>query len=260
MKEIIYTKRPLKVELDETTKTFIDIMNSVAPECGSHWSFSGGFARDLWLGKPWNDYDVCLENNHLAAQRLEEMGLLEKGVQEENEIPHDYYVDPYSFNKEKRPIHWIHADNGWAYAPKHFDFSINQICLKPDGYFHAPTLTWRDLDRGIIRKVAERMTTNLAMRAIRFACKYDFTLHETMVEQLKQHISTPMDTLLLIRNANKMVEDGVGDKCLELMKSLDWPDTKECEAMTDYLRVLNNLVVTGQGHREPEGGGHYNDW
>lgn len=258
-REIIYEKRPLRKDLDETTKTLINVLNVVTPEYETHWSFSGGIARDLYKGTPWNDYDICALQTDSIAHRLEEMGLLTKGAPEGDEIPHDYYTDPYSFDKVKYPIHWIHADDAWAYAPKHFDFSINQICLKSDGYFHAPTLTWRDLDRGIIRKVAERMTSNIVMRAIRFAAKYDYVLHETMIEQIKEHIKNPMDTVLLLRNSKKMVEDGVGEKCLAIMRDLGIPKADECETMNDYTRLLNNMIVSGEGHREDFGGSGYRD-
>jgi hypothetical protein len=251
LKEVVYQKRPLKKELDETTKTLIDVLNMLVPEVNTHWSFSGGFARDTYLDKPFNDYDVCMNNYHTIINRLDEMGLIERGVAEGDEIPHDYYVDPYSFSKKKYPIHWIQADNDWAYAPQHFDFSINQICLKPDGYFYAPTYTWRDLDRKVIRKVADRMTSNIAMRAVRFAAKYGFTIHEDLVKEIKKTVMEPMDTILLMRNANKMIEDDVGPQSLAIMKELQFPFVEFCETMEDYIKIQNDAIIDGSGYREP---------
>lgn len=258
VKEVLYEKRPLKIELDDTTKTLSGIMDGVSAEGQTHWSFSGGFARDIYLGYPWNDYDICSFNTGLAQQRMQEMGILAIGHQDSDEIPHDYYVDPYDFSKQQYPIHWIHADDQWAYAPKHFDFSINQICLKPDNYFYAPTYAWRDFDRKIIRKVPERMTTNILMRSVRFAAKYKFTLHENLIKEIKEKVvkQEEIDTLALIRNAQKMIEDDVENDSLALMKELGFPKADEATSIEDFIRIQNRLVVTGHAYREPGGGGY----
>jgi hypothetical protein len=259
LKDIVYEKRPLKTELDGVTKILIGLLNNISVEARSHWSFSGGFARDLYLGTPFNDYDICSYNEHSIQQSMEEMGVLALGNQEGDEIPHDYFIDPYDFNKSQYPIHWIHADDPWAYAPKHFDFSINQICLKPDGYFYAPTFTWRDLDRKIIRKVVDRTTTNHVMRAIRFSAKYGFEMHEELIKDIKEKVEDrdSLDTLSMIRNAEKMVEDDVELQSLALMKELKLPGAEVSDNISDFVAYQNRLIVTGRGRREP--GGHRYD-
>jgi hypothetical protein len=260
LKEVVYQKRPLKVELDITTSTLIDIMNTAAASAHTHWSFSGGFARDLYLNHPWNDYDICSSNQDGIASYLDRMGVLEKGTQENNEIPHDYFVDPYSFTKEKYPIHWIHAYTPWAYAPQNFDFSINQICLKPDGYFYAPSYTWRDLDKKVIRKTTQRMSPNISMRACRFSSKYGFSIHPELLDEIKSTFDKPMDTIIVMRNAQKMLDDDVGPQSLAIMKEIGFPKADECETIEDFIKLQNDLIVSGQGYLEPNGDGRYNDW
>lgn len=257
---VVYESRPLRRDLDITTKTLVEVMNSVAVEQGSHWSFAGGFARDLYLGTSWNDYDICILNLHLVKENLQKMGLLEIGRQERDEIPHDYYVDPYDFSRKKYPIHWIQADNPWAFAPVHFDFSINQICLKSDGLFYAPTYAWKDLDKRIIRKVACRMSGNLALRAIRFAAKYDYSIHSDLEEEMKNYLSTTkIGTDILLNNVKKMVEDEVGIKAFKMMQRRHFPHIEDCTSIEQYMKALNDLIVSGQGYREPAGT-RYNHW
>jgi hypothetical protein len=254
--EVEYERRPYEGQIDAGMKTFMDIMDSVAMEHGTQWSFAGGFPRDLYKGKHWNDYDVCIRDVPYARDILEKTGVLALGQQDGTEIPHDIYCDPYTFTKSEIPVHWINADDEWAFAPVRFDFSINQICLKSDGFFYAPKYAWRDLDRGIIRKTTDRMTTNLATRAIRFAAKYGFTIDTPLNAEIKEAVKEPMGTDILLRNCLKMVEDEVGDTCFKIMKNRGFPHMEECKTMGDYIRKLNNMIVSGQGHREESPGGY----
>ena len=249
--EVVYERRPFLGTYDSTTQTLIEIMNSVALETESSWSFAGGFARDLYLKQPWNDYDICIYNHDFARNLMTKSFFIEKGVQSEDVIEHDYFLDPYDFSSKKYPLHWIEADTKWAFAPAHFDFSINHICLKPDGYFHAPTYAWRDFDRKIFRLKAPEMTGNMAMRAVRFASKLDYSLADELREQIITRIKEPISTMNLIRNAEKMIEDDVAEKSLLLMKELEFPETEQCETLEDYITIQNNLVLSGNGYREP---------
>lgn len=250
-KEVIYEARPMQADLDETTKTFIQIMNNIASERGIQWSFSGGFARDLYLGYPWNDYDVCTNSNRFFINKLKEMNLLVEGEQVDTEIAHDYYYDPYDFSRHPYPIHWIDADDNWAYAPRHFDFTINHICLKSDGYFHAPTYAWKDLDKKIIRRANNKITSNMALRAIRFSSKFGFTIDSELEEEIKSLMEKPMDVVVLLRNLKKMVEDGVEETCYSKMKKRNFPYMEETSNMDEYMEKVNNMILSGDGYREP---------
>jgi hypothetical protein len=248
--EVVYERRPFEGMIDGTMRTFMDLMNTIGAEQGVHWSFAGGLPRDFYKGKPWNDYDVCIRDTQHARRVLEQMGTLITAQQNGGEIPHDTYSDPYSFSKSEIPVHWIEADDEHAFAPVRFDFSINQICLKPDGFFYAPTYAWRDLDKGIVRKTTERMTSNLATRAIRFAAKYDFTIDSDLNKAIAEQVTQPMGTDILLRNCYKMIEDGVEEQCFKMMKKRKFPHMEDCKTMDDYIRVLNNMIINGQGHRE----------
>lgn len=254
--EIDYERRPYEGHIDGSMKTFIDLVNTVAAELNVQWSFAGGFPRDLYKGTQWNDYDVCIRDANHARRRLEEMGVLVLGQAEAGEIPHDMYCDPYSFSKSGIPIHWIDADDEWAFAPVRFDFGINQICLKPDGFFYAPKYAWRDLDKGIVRKTTDRMTSNLATRAIRFACKYDMAIDSDLNKQIMEQVKEPMGTDILLRNCQKMIEDGVGERCFKMMGKRGFPHMEDCSTIEDYVRKLNDMIIRGEGHREDHGGGY----
>lgn len=254
--EVEYERRPFEGQIDGTMKTFMNIMDSFAAEARVQWSFTGGFPRDLYLGKSWNDYDVCIRDTSWARQVMEEMGVLVLNRPQANEIPHDIYCDPYSFNKLEIPIHWINADDERGLAPIRFDFSINQISLKSDGFLYAPTYAWRDLDRGIVRKTTDRMTTNLATRAIRFAAKYGFAIDTPLNAEIKELVKQPMGTDILLRNCKKMIDDGVGITCFKIMKNRGFPHMEDCKTIEDYIRKLNNMIIGGQGHHEENPGGY----
>lgn len=157
MKLVFDDITPIKLEreLDPITLTLISAMDSVACEVNCQWSFAGGFARDLYLNYPHNDYDIVTDSIYMVRNKLEERGVLIKGSHQTSNngsAPHDYFVDPYSFGVNKFPIHFIEADTRWAFAPKRFDFSINHICLKSDGYFYVPDYALKDFKNKVVRK------------------------------------------------------------------------------------------------------------
>lgn len=257
--EIDYERRLCEAEIDTTMKTFMDIMDGVAAQRSEQWSFAGGLPRDLYKGKPFNDYDVCIRDVEFARAALEQVGVLVKGEYTDGEIPHDFYVDPYSFDKRQVPIHWIHAEDAWAFAPTHFDFGINQICLKSDGYFYAPKATWRDLDRGIIRMTADKLTTSSVARAIRFSAKYDMTIDSDLNKEIGEFVAGRVDTNYLLRTCIKMIEDGTEERCFKFMQRRKFPHMEECKTMDDYIRKLERIIIGGQGYRERitrRGGGY----
>lgn len=251
LRTIIYAKRPLRTDLTDTTLTFIEIMNTVMASLRGSWSFVGGFARDTYLGTPYNDYDVCVPSIPMVQESLMTMGVLDITQAVDMEIPHDYYIDPYDFQKRQIPVHWIAPMSETAYAPDHFDFSINQICLKTDGFFHAPTQTWRDLDRGIIRRTGLHASANIAIRAIRFASRYGFTIEDELDKEITEFAKGPLDTVMLKRNLHKMVDDGVGEQALGLLQHYGFARTDECETIEEYIAIQDQLIVAGLGYREP---------
>lgn len=248
---VIYQKRPLRADLTDTTLTFIEIMNIATKRISADWSFVGGFARDMYLGREWNDFDVCVPGIHRVRNELVEMGILELGHQVDMEVPHDYYINPYDFQKRKSPVHWIQAANADAYAPQDFDFSINQLALKADGSFYAPTFAWRDLDRGIIRRTAMRNSANIALRGIRFACRYGFTIEEEFNKEIVEFAKGPIDTVMFKRNLHKMIEDGVAEQALTVLKNYGFPRADECQTIEDYIAIQDQLILSGEGYREP---------
>ena len=259
MDDVVYIKKPFNETFDSTTKGLAEIMNSIVLEFGSDWSFVGGYARDKWLGQSPNDYDICVMSAERVTSILNTMGLLQTNPPTPTTIPHDYYLDPYDMSGHKHPIHWIHADDERAYAPKHFDFTINQICLKQDGYFYAPKYTWDDFDKKIIRKIADKMSPNIAFRAIRFACRYGFTIHKDLVKEIIESASRPIDVLVYANNLRKMVDDEVGDASLTLLKEFVFPDANNCQTIEELIERQDVLVESGEGYRMPANT-NYNNW
>ena len=245
LEDTVYIRRPLEKELDLITKTLIEIMENISISCNSKWSFVGGFARDMYLGKPYNDYDICIQDTEKAKILLTGMGLLENSLPEGREVPHDYYSDPYEFVKKKYPVHFIYADDIGAYAPREFDFTMNQIALMPDGYFYAPTYTWRDLDNKKIRMARGTFTVNTLLRAIRFSFKYNFTIDEEILKLGKEVIEEPIDTLLFLRNLRKMIEDEVGEQCFNFMKEFGFLEVLDSKTIEECVALQQQMIEDG---------------
>lgn len=250
-KEIVFLPRPFEGQLSNSALSLSEILNSIATELGTEWSFVGGFPRDIYHGFQPNDFDVCIAHGSDVIRIMREMKVLEHNVQQSpEEIPHDYFIDPYSFDGSKYPIHWINPENRYCYAPTTFDFSINQISLKGNR-FYAPDYAWSDFDKKIIRRVSERLTTNLVLRAIRFAAKLDFSIHPSLKDDILSKANSRVDTEVLIKNLKKMQEDGVGEKSFALIQHYGFEFSSHAKNIDDYIYRLEKAIRQGEGFSEP---------
>lgn len=248
---LIYQRRPLTTDLTDTTLSFIEIMNTITAPLEGDWSFVGGFPRDLYLGESPNDYDVCAYSGTQASDYLYEMGLTETQVSLHGEVPHDHFINPYGFDKTPLLIHWIPTEDRLAYAPEDFDFTINQIALKSDGYFYAPTQTWQDVDAGIVRKNTSRSTANIAVRAIRFACKYGFQIEASFQEEIKQLARGDIDTFMFKANLEKMQDESSPEQVLEMLRAYGFPRAHDFATLAGYIQWQDDLILSGNAYRDP---------
>lgn len=254
--------KPYTGELSGDVEAFIEIMDNIALSSTTEWSFVGGYARDLALGFEPNDFDVCTSVNHRFRDVMVEMGVLEIGQEvHHRERPHDYFMNPYSFDRRKYPMHWIEADEQAAFAPTRFDFTINHFAFKSDRKFYAPKYAWTDLFVEKILRVSPELTsatTNILLRGIRFANKYNLSIEprtwEMMLKRIEQandkKYPVAMGNDLIIKHLKKMQDDGVEEKCMTTMKELQFPDTDKVNTISELISHHTELIVTGRAQME----------
>lgn len=240
-------KRPLE-PIMETLNALLD---SISIQYGANWSYAGGMARDLYLGKPYNDFDIVSDKPHVFMQELSKMKLYrEEQPTREGVNGQDYFLDPYS-NDRWHPIHFMHTNSPLGYAPATFDMSLNQVSLKSDGYFYAPAQTWKDLDSGLLRRMQEVVTTTLLMRAVRFSHKLNFRIHDDFVKEIEERIlKEKLDTQYFYRQAGKMIADGVEKPCFEHLERLGVQEIKGFSSLQQWM--TNTEAIDFEGFYEEE--------
>lgn len=160
------------IELQTYHTRYIDVpreleyLASVAPS--RPFSFVGGYVRDMFLGGPRNDIDVCV--NPGDPHRFHEyIGRSYTMTSKRNAFRGFYVV---GLPTRSVGIDFIENADANLYAPHTFDFTVNMLALKPTGAVSATAQTWMDVDRRILRLNRESTpTTNIAMRAARFCAE-----------------------------------------------------------------------------------------
>lgn len=253
------------VPIPDDVQVFMDLMDGIAAQSGASWSFVGGFARDMLLGKQPNDFDVCSQNNYTFQHILSEMKCLDIGEQQNTrEKPHDKFYNPYSFEKRPYDIHWIEADEQAAFAPTRFDFTINHFAMKSDGRIYAPDYAWKDLLVDKVLKLSDEApshTTNILMRAVRFSVKYGLTIDPNSLDKFKQRIEAiekhdaQLGDDLLIKHYRKMIADDVQVQCYELLTELGLPTMKHGNSLEELIAYHSKRMITGEAVTDATGGG-----
>jgi len=258
-------RREFTGRLDEVANVFSDIMSSVGIKHGHKWSFGGGFARDLYLGLPYNDFDVIVEgfSGYLYSSELQKMKVLappsEEEVEEQRIIqdelrlypnPHNYFVNPYDFKESHYPVHIIESNNSSVYGPEHFDFSLNHLTLHTDGYFYAPNHVWRDLDNKQIRLVGPALTINTVMRLVRFRAKTGFSVHPNTEKKIKKYLKgiEHFHANVVLLNMFKMREDNLEEESFEIMKEMDLPRVAKATDFESHLQNEKEFLQSPDGH------------
>ena len=253
---IFYERIPVHDRMDSNLSLIASLLDVAASYFGSQWSFVGGVPRDIYFDKLYHDYDVCIAYNlHSIIQFLEDMGVLIDDLpnQERESHTHFYLFNPYQFRSNPYPIHFISAEEHGAFAPLRFDYTINHLSLKSNGYLYVPHYVKKDLERRILRKSSvARMGTTEVMRAIRFACRYELAIHPDTEEAMKNRIQLHHDeeaymgTDILLKHARKMQKDGLDDLCFDMMKKFHLPYVEEVNNLSQYIKLLNDQILYGK--------------
>lgn len=250
-REKIHIAKPFPYLLDANAKILMEILSMIELETGFPFAFVGGFVRD-YGERPYNDFDICCFNPHVYQDKMSELGYIELGREDEGDrVPHDLFINPYNPDFYF-PIHFIDTHYQQAYAPDSFDFSINEFALKSDMQVYAPTYAWRDKNRKILR-LNERVTvtTNVVMRAVRFASKLDYQFDQqtrSRIESFLHSEDTPVTSNRILLGIDKMVEDDVEEKCFNLLCELRFPEIDAFSTLQEFKKHHNDLILSGRAH------------
>lgn len=258
----IFITRPSTIQLDGVAGVLMDILSSIEVEKGQSFSLCGGFVRNSLLGRPYNDFDISSPAIHVYREVMHRMGVLEFPAEEEYRdgvTPHDRFIDPYDLTGKKYPIHWIDHFDLNGYPPQTFDFGINEFALKSDGRLHAPTFAWRQFKNKVIRaNPNNNVTTNVIMRAIRFSALSGFTIDPETLKRFEDRFDDPLDEFRVYAGTVKMFEDGVAERCFEIMEEIGFREIDAHENLKGLQELALARVRSGNFIRDH--GGDYHDF
>lgn len=256
-KQKIHQSKPFPYKLDSNAKALMELLSMVEVQVGQEFSLCGGFARDYGK-RPYNDFDICTPNPDGYRTKLAELGFIKIAEDDgADAIPHDMFCNPYGFGEKEHPIHFIHTYYSAAYTPDNFDYSINEFALKSDMRLYAPTYSWRDVNRKLIRlNKSIEVTTNASLRGIRFAAKLGYNFEETTRERIVSFYKSdrPLGSNRVISGIDKMIEDGIEKESFEIMKSLNFPGIENVETIYELRKKHNDLILGGRAHIDHRGG------
>ena len=248
----IHESKPYPYLLDTNANMLMEILSMIELQSGHEFAFVGGFVRDYGK-RPYNDFDICTRQPDYYREKLLELGYLRTSEHEVEggTIQHDYFLHPYELGVEL-PIHFIHTRHELGFPPDTFDFSINEFALKSDMLLYAPTYAWKDAERRILRLNKQvSITTNVVMRATRFASKLGFTMHVDTERRIRQFLSdeeVKIASNRVLTGIDKMVEDGVEAESFQMLKDLGFPKVDEYDDINEFRQYHNDLILLGNAH------------
>lgn len=253
--ELALISKPFERELDSDVGVLVDVLSDIEMQFDCRFALTGGFIRDYGI-RPYNDVDIVATNVHTFERELRRLGMYRVPEGRGDNIPQAYFLNPYSL--KELPIHFIEADNQFADAPKHFDFTVNQFALKSDMQVYATPQTWLDFNKKILRMNKDaNLTTNAVMRAVRFSAKLDFVFDTKTETTLREYVAKLVDgarpaegqlataSNRVVSGIKKMVEDGVAEKSLLLLKELKFPHVENMRDLMELHDRHQKLIAKG---------------
>lgn len=220
-------------------------------------SITGGYVRNFLLSSnAKTDIDVVI-NNHLVPQFIAFLYKLKSNITEKV-LEYDFcdntmHLLPYVYT-------YVHIVDDQAHImvdPAVFDFTINCACISSiNGHVYAPAATIHDIEHGIIRSTAQIIRgldithvirISLAIRAIRFALKYNMKIHDMLYKAIKllfflQNERNTIDDYQ-IYHAIKHLYDDPEDLREEIFSTLKWLnmfETRQFANFDEYFNYIKN--------------------
>lgn len=192
--------RPIN-DIPEHISDTIAHLNEMIPNRA--YVISGGTARDIMLGLPPSDIDVCLKSEH--------RDLIKDLVHDEE---HALALGHHEVSRRRRVtinnhfVDFIFTDDSFA---SNFDFTVNQIFLCPDLQVRASAQTWLDFDMRIMSQ-ANKLSARGVLRALRLSAKCGFTLSDKLWNAMQDIVTNHPDHFtdrMMLVELNKAQENGV---------------------------------------------------
>ncbi len=169
--------------MNDTARLILNKIN----EAGFKAYLVGGYPRDLYLGRPSMDFDIC--TNATPKDLKEIFGSVRQHLEQYGSVTvylNDLRFEITTFRKDikyinnRKPIEIEYIDN-LEDDLKRRDFTMNTMCLDSEGNLIDLLNGKEDIDRHLIRTVgdADKKISEDSLRilrAIRFATTLDFDL------------------------------------------------------------------------------------
>lgn len=226
----------------------------------------GGFVRDLFLGKASDDIDIVIEGDGIALAKNISSQLAGRPTVS---VFKNFGTAHFRFEGKEwefvgaRKESYNHSSRNPSVEPASIqedqqrrDFTINAMAISLGSDFGTlvdPFGGVADLNQGLIRTPDNPMITFSddplrMLRAVRFAARFGFTLHHSVIEAIKT-LTGRLEIVAPERIAgelNKMLESVAPDKALFLLD--------HCGLLQHILPELHALkgveTIRGYGHKD----------
>lgn len=243
------------------------ILNKIE-ECGFEAYAVGGYVRDYLLGIKSTDIDICTNALPKDLHKIFPINNNSNSYGGFNLKIKNYNIDITTFREElkydkRKPTEIIYL-NDLKDDVKRRDFTINSVCLDKNDKIIDLVDGVSDINKRVIRMLGDipkRLEEDplRILRAIRFASILDFTIEESLYEELKKHyklvlnlsnerIKGELNKILLSKNYQKGLEILKDLKILDILeiKYQDITYVGDLCGMWAQLEVGKNLTFTKQ--------------
>lgn len=216
-------------------------MDNYCFEKNIKWFYTGGTARDAYLGKDFADIDIIMDCNPSTVKELIRGPFFEGSS--DGTITCIFYPNLTVDILSNRSIL---KNNNLALG---FDYNVNELLLDSSGNFIAESDYWRDVSKqslkyGHLPKIGGTITMNIVLRGIRLSKKLGFEADFEIISDLKKLTSKKMDSAILLKNLNKMIRDGVQEDCFLCFKENDCEFVKNFNSFDEFYKSVESVIGT----------------
>lgn len=213
----------------------------------------GGFVRDHILGIKTNDIDIATSAKPAEVRRI--FGITKKdefGSVRFKDGLYSYEITTYRTENgytDNRHPNISYTDNLYDDLQRR-DFTINTLCINSKGNIIDLLNAKKDIENKLIKVVGDVQTKMSEdplriLRAIRFACTYDFTLEEHLNEFIQKH-SELVKTLSHNRKRGELDKILKTARGIDLLKNYNLLEPLELQIDDNFVFTQNTLGIWAQ--------------
>lgn len=220
------------------------------------FSIAGGYSRNILLGTidPNTDVDLIVS---LSSSKFIKASF--KEIETDNRVIGAYEIPDNSMHTIFNNYDIKDLGNSYVkhrfVSPFEFDFTINLGCIcSRDGYLYAPPATIYDIENKILRGVRQLspdyhinslLNLSFSIRAVRFALKYDMTIHNDVYSATEalfsiQRDRESIDDLELYHSLKHILNDPepLRDDIFITLKKLGMFETEKYSNFSDFYSYV----------------------